>query len=201
MKYELPQLPYGYSALEPYLDAATMEVHHSKHHAGYVAKLNAALEQAPAIADVPLETLLASPDRIPEAIRTAVVNNGGGHLNHSVFWETLGAAPEKKPEGKLLEAIETAFSSFEEMKRQFTETALGVFGSGWAWLVKTRNGTLAIVKTANQDTPIREGATPLLNADVWEHAYYLKYQNRRQEYIEAWWNVVNWNEVARRFAD
>ncbi len=198
MKYELPKLPYDYDALEPYLDARTMELHHGKHHAGYVVKLNAALEKNEDIAKKPLEGLLADTTQIPEDIREAVRNNGGGHFNHSLFWETL--SPEKEePQDTFLEAVNKEFGDVASFQKQFTEAALGVFGSGWAWLIKTKNEKLEIVKTKNQDTPLNQGSL-LLNLDVWEHAYYLKYQNRRPEYIEAWWSVVNWKKVAERFS-
>jgi len=198
MKYELPKLDYKYDALEPYLDARTMELHHGKHHAGYVAKLNAALEKNERVAKKQLKELLSDITRIPEDMREAVRNNGGGHFNHSLFWETL--SPEKKePQGALSDAINGEFGDFASLQKQFTEAALGVFGSGWVWLIKTEGGELKIVKTQNQDVPLNQGA-PLLNLDVWEHAYYLKYQNRRPEYVEAWWNVVNWQRVAEKFS-
>ena len=192
----LPELPYAYDALEPYIDAETMTLHHDKHHATYVANANAALEKHPELGD-DLEVILAELDKIPADIRQAVINNGGGALNHSLFWELL--SPEKQePTADVLAAIEEAFGSFEDFKTAFTQAATTRFGSGWAWLVFS-NGKLEVVSTPNQDSPLSEGKTPLLGLDVWEHAYYLNYQNRRPDYISAFWNVVNWDEVARRF--
>lgn len=201
MKYELPKLPYGYDALEPYIDAKTMELHHTKHHQTYVTKLNEALDKHPEIADKPLEELLQSIDSVPEDIRTAVRNHGGGHSNHSFFWTIMGpkaggarAAGDAGPNGKAGTAIKHTFGDFAKFKEKFTAAAAGVFGSGWAWLVSD-NSKLVITTTANQDSPIMRGQVPILGLDVWEHAYYLKYQNRRPEYIDAWWNIVNWKEV------
>ncbi|MDO8503457.1 MAG: superoxide dismutase [bacterium] len=199
MAYTLPQLPYPYNALEPYIDAQTMEIHHTKHHQGYIDKLNAALEKYPEWQNKPVEELLKSLDQIPEDIRTAVRNHGGGHYNHSLFWKMMAppATGGSTPSGQVVEAINKTFGSFDEFKKKFTEAAVGRFGSGWAWLVKDSTGALLVVSTANQDSPLSEGQKPLLGLDVWEHAYYLKYQNRRLEYIEAWWNVVNWEEVEK----
>lgn len=199
MKYELPQLPYAYDALEPYIDAKTMETHYSKHHQTYVNKLNEALDKHPEIADKPLEELLANPDAVPEDIRTAVRNHGGGHWNHSFFWTVMGPAAAagvpSAPSGELAGAIVTAFGDLDKFKEEFTKAAAGVFGSGWAWLVIGEDGKLAIVPTANQDSPLAKKQKPVLCLDLWEHSYYLRYQNRRPEYIDAWWSVVNWSAV------
>ncbi len=199
MPLELPKLDYPYDALEPYIDARTMEIHYSKHHAGYVAKTNAALEGYPDLQEKPLETLLADLNQVPEAIRTAVCNNGGGVANHSLFWKIMAPDAGGAPQGALADAIEAAFGGFDSFRESFSSAAGGVFGSGWAWLVKDSSGGLQILTTPNQDTPLSQGLTPILNLDVWEHAYYLKYQNRRPEYIQAWWRVVNWAEVSRRY--
>jgi Fe-Mn family superoxide dismutase len=202
MKYELPKLPYAYDALEPYIDARTMEIHYTKHHQTYVTKLNEALDKHPEIADKPLEELLTNPDAVPEDIRTAVRNHGGGHWNHSFFWTVLGPnMPNigKEPDDGVANAITSAFGSFAAFKEEFAKSAAGVFGSGWAWLVIDENGKLAVTSTPNQDSPLTKHQKPLLCVDVWEHAYYLKYQNRRPEYIDNWWNVVNWDEVNRNF--
>jgi len=199
MPLELPELDYPYDALEPYIDARTMEIHYSKHHAGYVAKTNAALEGYPDLQEKPLETLLADLNQVPEAIRTAVCNNGGGVANHSLFWKIMAPDAGGAPQGALADAIQAAFGGFDSFRESFSSAAGGVFGSGWAWLVKDSSGGLQILTTPNQDTPLSQGLTPILNLDVWEHAYYLKYQNRRQEYIQAWWRVVNWAEVSRRY--
>lgn len=198
MKHELPKLPYAYDALEPYLDARTMEIHYTKHHQTYVNKLNEALEKHPEIADKSLEELLRSLDSVPEDIRTAVRNHGGGHWNHSFFWTVMGpsrGAQGAEPGGAIGESIVKTFGGFQRFKEEFAKAAAGVFGSGWAWLVAGADGALSIVSTPNQDSPISKGQKPLLALDVWEHAYYLKYQNKRPDYIEAWWNVVNWEEV------
>jgi len=201
MPFTLPALPYALDALEPYIDKATMEVHHGKHHAAYVANLNKALETAPDLAGKSLEALLADGlSAVPESIRTAVRNNGGGHYNHSLFWRAMAPNAGGPPVGKLGQAIQSAFGGFDTFKEKFTAAAMGRFGSGWAWLVKLPGGALDICSTANQDTPISEGKSPLLVLDVWEHAYYLNYQNRRADYVAAWWNVVNWNEAERLFA-
>ena len=200
MPFTLPPLPYGFDALEPFIDKTTMEIHHGKHHAAYIANVNKALESAPDLAGKSLEQLLANNAALaPEAIRTAVRNNGGGHLNHSMFWTIMGPNAGGAPSGKVGEAIKSAFGGFDQFKEKFSAAAMGRFGSGWAWLVKDAAGKLDISSTANQDSPVSEGKTPLLTLDVWEHAYYLKYQNRRAEYISAWWNVVNWKEVEKRF--
>ncbi len=200
MKYELPQLPYAYDALEPYIDAKTMELHHTKHHQTYVTKLNEALDKHPEIADKPLEELLANLDSVPEDIRTAVRNHGGGHLNHSFFWTIMGPAANGaggEPSGKIGDAIKQTFGDFAKFKDEFGKAAAGVFGSGWAWLVQDKEGKLAIVSTPNQDSPLMRGQKPVLGLDVWEHAYYLKYQNKRPDYVTAWWSVVNWQEVEK----
>ncbi len=198
MAHELPPLPYAYNALEPHIDELTMQIHHDRHHATYVNNLNAALEGHPELQNKPLNELLASLDSVPESIRTAVRNNGGGHANHTLFWEIMSPNGGGQPTGALADAINSTFGSFENFKAEFTKAATGRFGSGWAWLV-VDNGKLAITSTPNQDNPIMEGKTPILGLDVWEHAYYLKYQNKRPDYIAAWWNVVNWAEVNKRF--
>lgn len=201
MKHELPKLPYKYDDLEPHIDAQTMEIHYTKHHQGYVNKLNAALEGYDNLIGKSIEELLSNPSVIPEEIRTAVRNNGGGHYNHSLFWPSLSPDSSNSLEGyKVGEAIDSVFGSFDEFKEKFNSAASTVFGSGWAWLV-VNNGSLEIVKTANQDNPISEGKKPILGLDVWEHAYYLNYQNRRPDYIDAWWNIVNWEEVSRRYEE
>jgi len=199
MAHQLPNLPYAFDALEPSIDARTMEIHHGKHHAGYVGKLNAALDGHADLAAKSVEELLAGIQTLPDAIRTAVRNNGGGHANHSLFWSVMSPNGGGEPGGALADAIGTAFGDFATFRKQFSEAAAGRFGSGWAWLV-VAGGSLAVESTPNQDSPIMEGKVPILGLDVWEHAYYLKYQNRRPEYIEAWWDVVNWDEVAKRFA-
>ena len=199
MSFTLPPLPYASDALEPTIDKLTMEIHHGKHHNAYVTNLNKALESAPALAGKTLEELLASNCAIvPENIRTAVRNNGGGHLNHSMFWKIMGPNAGGAPVGHVGQAIVGAFCSFDTFKEKFNAAAVGRFGSGWAWLLKTASG-VEIVSTANQDTPLSEGKNPELLCDVWEHAYYLKYQNRRPDYLAAWWNVVNWKAVEDRF--
>jgi superoxide dismutase, Fe-Mn family len=201
MAYELPNLPYDYDALEPVIDEDTMHLHHEKHHNTYVTNLNAALDKHPEADPGNVEELLANIGSIPEDIRTAVRNNGGGHSNHSMFWRIMGPDGGGEPAGGLADAINSAFGSFEGFKEQFASAAApgALFGSGWAWLIAAPDGSLFIETTPNQDSPLMEGKTPILGLDVWEHAYYLKYQNRRPEYIENWWNVVNWDEVARRF--
>ena len=198
MAFELPNLPYAFDALEPHIDARTMEIHHGKHHAGYVAKLNAALEKHPDSQKQSLETLLGNINAVPDAIRTAVRNNGGGHANHSLVWTVMKPGGGGEPGGALGKAIGSAFGSFDAFRQRFSDAAATRFGSGWAWLV-VAGGALAVESTPNQDSPLMEGKLPILGLDVWEHAYYLKYQNRRPDYIQAWWNVVNWDEVARRF--
>lgn len=199
-KYELPPLPYAYDALEPYIDEQTMHIHHDKHHQAYVNNLNAALENHPELQAKSVEDLLRNLAAVPESIRTAVRNHGGGHANHVMFWNNLGTSGRGEPTGQIGEAIDMGFGSFSSFKEQFTKSAMGHFGSGWAWLCLDQGGKLAIISTANQDTPLSDGLSPLLTIDVWEHAYYLKYQNRRAEYVEAWWNVINWDDVASRFA-
>lgn len=200
MAHELPALPYAYDALEPHIDAQTMEIHHGKHHQAYVNNLNAALEGLDDLAAMSVEELLRNIDRVPEAKRQAVINNGGGHANHSLFWTVMSPNGGGEPTGELAAAIESAFGSLETPKEQFVTAATTRFGSGWAWCVVDENGGLQIYSTANQDSPLMNGHTPILGLDVWEHAYYLKYQNRRPDYIEAWGNVINWEEVARRYA-
>ncbi|PZN05002.1 MAG: superoxide dismutase [Bacillota bacterium] len=199
MAYQLPPLPYDYNALEPHIDEQTMRIHHDRHHATYVNNVNAALEKYPALQNKPIEELLRQIDQVPEDIRTAVRNNGGGHANHSLFWEIMSPRGGGQPSGALAEAINKAFGSFESFKEQFTKTATTHFGSGWAWLVVDEKGDLQVYSLPNQDSPYMKGHTPILGLDVWEHAYYLKYQNRRPDYVAAWWNVVNWDEVARRY--
>jgi len=201
MAFTLDPLPYAHDALEPYIDKATVELHHGKHHATYVANLNKALESVPELASRSLEQLLANNlVAVPESIRTAVRNNGGGHFNHALFWQIMAPKGGGQPGGKLAEAIAGTFGSFDNFKEKFTAAAMGRFGSGWAWLVKNGAGKLEVYSTANQDSPVSEGKTPLAALDVWEHAYYLKYQNRRAEYVSAWWNVVNWAEIEKRFS-
>jgi len=196
MRYELPMLPYEYDSLEPYIDAMTMEIHHGKHHKAYVDKLNVAVEKHIDFFDKPIEELLENISKIPEDIRMAVRNNGGGHANHSLFWTLLTDNKEKNEfKGKISKIIAEKFGSFEKFKEGFTNAALNRFGSGWAWLVVDKNNELSIVSTANQDSPITEGLKPILGLDVWEHAYYLKYQNKRADYINGWWNVINWSKV------
>ncbi len=198
MSYTLPPLPYDYTALEPHLDEQTMRIHHDKHHAGYVNNLNAALEGQTALAGKSVEALIADLAAVPDAVRGAVRNNGGGHANHSLFWEVMTPGGARAPEGKLAAAIDSAFGSFDAFKEQFAKACATRFGSGWGWL-SVAGGRLQVESTPNQDSPLMEGRTPILGCDVWEHAYYLHYQNRRPDYVTAWWNVVNWTEVARRF--
>jgi superoxide dismutase, Fe-Mn family len=197
MAYSLPELPYAYDALEPHIDAKTMEIHHSKHHQAYINKVNAALEGHPDLAAKSIEELVSDLAAVPEAIRGAIRNNGGGHANHSLFWTVMSANGGGEPTGELGEAINSTFGSLENLKTEFNAAAATRFGSGWAWL-SVSNGTLAVESTPNQDTPLSEGRTPILGLDVWEHAYYLNYQNRRPDYVSAFWNVVNWDEVANR---
>lgn len=199
MAYVLPQLSYPYDALEPHLDARTMEIHHSKHHATYVNNLNAALEAHTSLRDKPIEQILADLNSVPEAVRTAVRNNGGGHANHSMYWAVMGPRSGGEPGGAVGKAIVKAFGSFAAFKDEFSKSAVTRFGSGWAWLALKGSGNLEVLSTANQDTPRSDGSTPLLVIDVWEHAYYLKFQNRRADFVAAWWNVVNWAEVNRRY--
>ena len=199
MAFELPKLSYAVDALEPYIDAQTMTIHHDKHHQTYVTNLNAALEKHPELAGKSLEALLKDLNAVPEDIRTAVRNHGGGVWNHSMYWEIMAPKAGGAPKGELAKAMDASFKSFEAFKDEFTKSAIGRFGSGWAWLVKKGSG-LAVVSSANQDNPMSEGLTPILTIDVWEHAYYLKYQNRRADYVTAWWNLVNWDAAASRFA-
>jgi len=200
MAFTLPPLPYGFDALEPYIDTATMKVHHGGHHQAYVNNLNKALESAPDLQNKSVEQLLANNlSAVPENIRTAVRNNGGGHANHTMFWTIMGPNAGGQPSGKVAEAITSKFGSLDNLKEKFNAAAMGRFGSGWAWLVKKGND-LDITSTANQDSPLLEGQVPVMGLDVWEHAYYLKYQNRRAEYVNAWWNVVNWAEIEKRFS-
>jgi superoxide dismutase, Fe-Mn family len=199
MAFTLPALPYAYDALEPHIDAKTMEIHHSKHHQAYVNNLNAAIEKAPELAGKSLDDLMRGINSVPESVRTAVRNNGGGHWNHSAFWELMAPNAGKEPTGALSDAIKSAFGDFAKFKEQFAAAGAGRFGSGWAWLIND-GGKLSITSTPNQDNPLMDGKRAILGLDVWEHAYYLKYQNKRPDYIAAWWNVVNWDAVAKRFA-
>ncbi|NMD71861.1 superoxide dismutase [Bacillus sp. DNRA2] len=199
MAFELPQLPYAYDALEPHIDKETMNIHHTKHHNTYVTNLNNALAGNEELLSKTVEEVIANLDAVPEAIRTAVRNNGGGHANHSLFWQLLSPNGGGAPAGELADSINAKFGSFEAFKDEFTKAATTRFGSGWAWL-SVSNGELEVSSTANQDSPVMEGKTPILGLDVWEHAYYLHYQNRRPDYIGAFWNVVNWDEVAKRYA-
>jgi len=198
MAYEVPPLPYDYNALEPHIDEQTMRIHHDKHHQAYVTNLNNALANHPDLQNKSVEDLIRDLNTVPEDIRTAVRNNGGGHANHTLFWEVMSANGGGEPSGALGDAIKEAFGSFADLKDKMTKGGIGRFGSGWSWLIM-KNGKLEVTSTPNQDSPLMDGATPLLGVDVWEHAYYLKYQNRRPDYLEAWWNVVNWDEVARRY--
>ncbi|PDV97475.1 superoxide dismutase [Candidatus Chloroploca asiatica] len=199
MPFELPALPYAYTALEPHIDEATMHFHHDNHHNTYVTNLNNALANYPDLQDKSLEALIGDLDALPEAIRMVVRNNGGGHWNHALFWETMGPNAGGEPTGALGTAIAAAFGSFAEFKEKFKAAAIGRFGSGWAWLVVNPDGTVAITSTPNQDTPVMEGKKAILGLDVWEHAYYLKYQYKRAGYVDAWWNVVNWAKVAELY--
>jgi superoxide dismutase, Fe-Mn family len=200
MAFELPDLPYDYNALEPVIDEETMKLHHDKHHAAYVANLNKALEGHDDLLSMPIEELLKNINNVPEGKKQAVINNGGGHANHSFFWKIMKPNGGGVPTGAVKDAIEKEFGSFEEFKKQFSEKALTLFGSGWAFLVKTADGSLKLKRHSFQNSPILQGNIPILGLDVWEHAYYLKYQNRRAEYIENWWNVINWEEVEKNFA-
>ncbi|HET7613427.1 MAG TPA: superoxide dismutase [Gemmatimonadaceae bacterium] len=199
MAFTLPPLPYDFAALEPHIDAKTMEIHHGKHHQTYVNNLNAAIEKAPELAGKSLDDLVRNVNKAPEAVRTAVRNNGGGHWNHSMFWQIMAPNAGGEPGGNLGTAIRSSFGDFAKFREQFNAAATGRFGSGWAWLVNN-GGKLSITSTPNQDNPLMEGQKPILGLDVWEHAYYLKYQNRRPDYIQAWWNVVNWKDVEKRFS-
>ncbi len=196
MPHELPSLPYDYNALEPHIDEQTMRIHHDKHHATYVTKLNAALEKHRELSAKSIEDLISDLDSVPVEIRTAVRNNGGGHVNHTMFWQVMGPNAGGAPSGKVAEAIKSSFNSFDVFKEQLATAGVTRFGSGWAWLI-AEGGTLTIESTPNQDSPLMEGKKPILGVDVWEHAYYLKYQNRRPDYIAAWFNVINWDEVNR----
>jgi Fe-Mn family superoxide dismutase len=199
MAFELPPLPYDYNALEPYIDTETMHLHHDKHHATYVNNLNAALKDHE-FAGLAIEEVLRRLNEVPESARTAVRNNGGGHANHTLFWETMTPGGSKEPTGALAAAINAKFGSFENFKTAFNDAGAKRFGSGWAWLILNKSGELEVVSTANQDSPLLDGNVPVLGNDVWEHAYYLKYQNRRPEYLAAWWNVVNWDIVGQRYS-
>jgi superoxide dismutase, Fe-Mn family len=199
MAYELPPLPYPFAALEPHIDAKTMEIHHDKHHQTYITNANNALKDYSELAAKPVEELLANLSAVPEAIRTVVRNNAGGHANHSFFWKILGPNAGGSPKGKLAEAINSTFGSFDQFKEKFQAAGAGRFGSGWAWLVVNKEGKLEITSTPNQDSPISDGLKPVLGVDVWEHAYYLLYQNRRPDYLKAFWNVVNWVEVGKYY--
>jgi superoxide dismutase, Fe-Mn family len=199
MAYEVPPLPYDYSALEPYIDTQTMQLHHDKHHAAYVNNLNAAIQSHAQFASLPVEQLIQRLNELPENIRTAVRNNGGGHANHSMFWQIMTPNGGGQPGGDLANAINSTFGSFDQFKAAFNDAGVKRFGSGWTWLILDRNGNLQVTSSANQDSPLMEGNFPIMGNDVWEHAYYLKYQNRRPEYLNAWWNVVNWNEIEKRY--
>jgi len=199
MAYTLPPLPYAYNALEPHIDEQTMRIHHDKHHQAYITNLNTALEPHPDLQKKSIEELISNLDAIPEAVRTAVRNNGGGHHNHTFFWELMAPGGAKEPAGALGAALEKTFGNLAGFKEQFSKAGLGRFGSGWVWLTRDAKGALGIESTANQDSPLMSGKTPVLGCDVWEHAYYLKYQNRRADYLAAWWNVVNWSDAGRRF--
>jgi Fe-Mn family superoxide dismutase len=199
MAYELPPLSYPFNALEPHIDAKTMEIHHDKHHQAYITNANKALDGHPDLAAKPVDELLADLSKIPESIRTVLRNNAGGHSNHSFFWKIIGPNAGGTPKGKLAEAISSTFGGFDQFKEELQKAAIGRFGSGWAWLVVNKEGKLQIISTANQDTPISEGLKPVVGVDVWEHSYYLLYQNRRPDYLKAWWNVVNWNQAEKNF--
>ena len=199
MAFTLPPLPYDAAALEPHIDAQTMQIHHGKHHQTYVTNLNAALESQPALQNLSVDALIGDLSKVSDATRTAVRNNGGGHSNHTLYWELMTPGGAKEPEGDLAKALDSGFGGLAGFKEQFQKAGLGRFGSGWAWLVRDKSGKLAIESTPNQDSPLMDGKYVVLGCDVWEHAYYLKYQNRRADYIAAWWNVVNWVEVGKRF--
>ncbi len=201
MIHALPELPYAYDALEPYIDAQTMEIHHTKHHQTYVTKLNEALATHPEIADKPLELLLGNLSEVPEDIRGAVRNHGGGHWNHSMFWQIMGAGSSRLADGMLQQVIDNTFGDFAKFQEAFTKAATTQFGSGWAWLAKDSSSKLSVISLPNQDNPLSQGLKPIMGLDIWEHAYYLKYQNKRPDYIEAWWNVVNWEQVERNFTN
>jgi Fe-Mn family superoxide dismutase len=199
MAFTLAPLPFDYNALEPHIDEQTMRIHHGKHHQAYVTNLNAALENQPLLQQLSVEALLADLTKVPEAVRTAVRNNAGGHHNHTLFWEWMKPGGAKEPGGALARGLDSGFGGLASFKEQFQKAGLGRFGSGWAWLVRQKGGKLAIVSTPNQDSPLMDGEHPVLGCDVWEHAYYLKYQNRRADYLAAWWNVVNWSVVEQRY--
>ena len=199
MTFTLPPLPYDYAALEPHIDEQTMRIHHDKHHAAYVNNLNAALESQPALQSKSIDALISDLASLPESIRTAVRNNGGGHYNHTLFWDLMAPGGAKAPQGKLADAINASFGGFDAFKEQFAKAGLGRFGSGWAWLSRAADGKLVLESTANQDCPLSEGRYPVLGCDVWEHAYYLHYQNRRADYLAAWWNVANWTVAGSRY--
>jgi len=199
MAFEVPPLPYDYNALEPYIDTQTMQLHHDKHHAAYVNNLNAALQNQAQLASWTVEDLVRRINEVPESIRTAVRNNAGGHINHTMFWQIMGPNAGGAPTGELAAAIQQTFGSFDQFKSAFNDAGVKRFGSGWAWLVLDRSGKLQVISTANQDSPLMDGMFPVMGNDVWEHAYYLKYQNRRPDYLAAWWNVVNWDVIAHRY--
>ncbi len=199
MAFTVPPLPYDYGALEPHIDTQTMQIHHDKHHAAYVNNLNAALEGNADLQNATIEEILNNIKDVPESIRQAVINNGGGHANHTMFWEIMGPNGGGEPSGALAQAINTAFGDFNSLKAKINDAGVKRFGSGWSWLVMGQDGKLQVISTANQDSPYLQGLTPILGVDVWEHAYYLKYQNRRPDYLNAWWNTVNWDAVAKRF--
>jgi Fe-Mn family superoxide dismutase len=199
MPFQVPPLPYDFAALEPHIDAQTMQIHHDKHHGAYVTNLNAALEKHPDIAKKSAEDIIKNLNSVPEDIRTAVRNNGGGHVNHSMFWQIMAPKAGGEPSGPLADAIEKAFGSFADFQAKFNDTGAKRFGSGWVWLVRTKDGKLDVISTPNQDNPMMDGHWPIMGNDVWEHAYYLKYKNVRGDYLKAWWNVVNWKEVEKRF--
>ena len=199
MAHSLPPLPYDYAALEPYIDAQTMTLHHDKHHAAYVNNLNAAVEKHPQLANKSVEDLLRDINSVPDDVRTAVRNNGGGHMNHTMFWQIMKPKGGGPPTGRVGDEIKKSFGSFEEFQKQFNDAGTKRFGSGWVWLIRSKAGKLEITSTANQDNPIIDGHHAIMGNDVWEHAYYLEYQNRRPEYLAAWWNVVNWDEINKRF--
>jgi superoxide dismutase, Fe-Mn family len=199
MAYELPPLPYPSNALEPHIDAKTMEIHHDKHHQAYITNANKALEGHPDLAAKAVDELLADLNKIPESVRTVLRNNAGGHSNHTFFWKIMGPNAGGTPKGKLAEAINSTFGGFDQFKEELQKAAIGRFGSGWAWLVVNKEGKLQITSTANQDTPISDGLKPVIGVDVWEHSYYLLYQNRRPDYLKAWWNVVNWDQAEKNF--
>ncbi len=200
MTYELPPLPYDYSALEPYIDTQTMQLHHDKHHQAYVNNLNAALKDNSQFSSMNVDDLMRHIKDVPDSARTAVRNNGGGHSNHSMFWQIMKPNGGGQPSGALASAIDSTFGSFDAFKTQFNDAGVKRFGSGWTWLVLDQSGKLSVISSANQDSPLMDGMYPVMGNDVWEHAYYLKYQNRRPDYLNAWWNVVNWDEIAKRYS-